>query len=165
LCADSVNDPVSSGPASRSPNDSRRGITGDADTTEKDDKSTQDTLEAVSVGMLTQTPQKAAASPFTDSGPTAAKSDAPTPPITARQLFYGSGDYAARENVDVTRMSRSSVTLPSVARRGSKAFRHRKLFSSELFTTEDWKKHTSYRRWLPEPMALCVSSLEPLTTP
>lgn len=35
---------------------------------------------------------------------------------------------------------------------------HEGLFSSALFTADDWKEHTSFKRWLPEPLYLCVAT-------
>lgn len=61
---------------------------------------------------------------------------------------------------DTAKAIRSLSSCPSsLSKNGSQSLGHEALFSAGLFKAADWKVHTSFRRWLPEPLYLYVSSL------
>jgi hypothetical protein len=48
--------------------------------------------------------------------------------------------------------SQSSITMQD-----PKLFGHQVLFRDHVFSDEDWRSHTSFRRFLPEPIVMCAS--------
>ena len=58
---------------------------------------------------------------------------------------------------DASKAIKSLSSCPSAnSRKGSLSLGHEDLFSAGLFTVDDWKAHTSFSRWLPEPVYLCA---------
>lgn len=85
-----------------------------------------------------------------------ASAEQPTLHSTVPQVFRDPAG-SAWGGADTAKAIKSLSSCPSsLSRKGSQSLGHEGLFSAGLFTADDWKAHTSYRRWLPEPVYLCV---------